>query len=50
VVRQARARRPARPGPSLDARDDIAAAERIEIITDDPTIRIIWLTPKEKDS
>jgi hypothetical protein len=46
VERQARASRPARPGPSTHARDDTGAS-RIEIITADPTVRIIWITPKE---
>ena len=44
-------RMPALRKPRKRARAELhAQADRIEIITEDPTIRIIWLTPKEKDS
>ena len=36
-----------RPKRRAEARPTSIAASRIEIITADPTIRIIWLTPKE---
>jgi hypothetical protein len=38
---------PALRGPALRAAAPIQQATRIEIITADTTIRIIWLTPKE---